>query len=366
MRIGIDIKTLKNSTSGIQVFLRNMLDHLQTCNSNHKFFLFEPKPSDYVITNANWKKITTPSKLPGTLWLQLQVPPLLRKHNIDIFWGPEQMCPIFKKPPMKYITTFHDFTFLRFPETMRLVTRLILGLSFRGVVRTSDLLLTDSIFIKSEAIAIFKRQRLKNPPPVKAVVLGSPSWKLPEEYRAADRSEFLLFVGSIEPRKNLPRLIEALTILHGQGFSRTLKIVSPAQWHAKELTKQLAASPMRDNIHFCGFVTSEELRQLYLGCKALIMPSLYEGFGLPVLEALALDCLVLTSKDTVMEEVAKSAALYFDPNNPEDIARCISQAFAPDFTRDEVLIYRDAVLRRFSWQVAAEKMISLFDATALV
>lgn len=366
MRIGVDIKTLKNANSGIQVFLRNMLDHLQTCSSNHEFFLFEPKPSDYVITNANWKKITSSSKLPGTLWLQLQVPPLLRKHKIDIFWGPEQMCPIFKKPPTKYITTFHDFTFLRFPKTMRLVTRLILGLSFRGVVRASDLVLTDSHFIKNETATIFKQQHLKNPPPVKAVVLGSPSWKPPQKYRAADRSDFLLFVGSVEPRKNLSRLIDALTILHRQGFPRTLKIVSPAQWHAKEITEKLAASPVRDNIHFCGFVTPEELRRLYLECKALIMPSLYEGFGLPVLEALALDCLVLTSKGTVMEEVAQGAALYFDPNNPEDIAQCISQAFAPDFYRDEILMHRAAVLRRFSWQAAAEKMISLFNATAMV
>jgi glycosyltransferase involved in cell wall biosynthesis len=361
MRIGVDIKTFKNGRSGIQAYVRQLLDALQRYDTANDYILYEPVPSDYAIVNPRWKKKTVTSRLPGTLWLQIIIPRIVRKDRIDIFWGAEMVCPLYRLSAVVYVTTIFDYTFLRFPATMKLSTRIIISATFRRVVSLSRALLPISDFINTETTDILKTMRIKDPPEIITIPAGAPPWQLPQNYSPAQREDFLLFIGNIEPRKNLICLITALEIVSAGGIMPVLKIVSSGNWKTKAFNEKMWNSPVKGQIELCGYLSNAELQQQLLTCKALVFPSIYEGFGIPVLEALTLDCLVLTSKNTVMTEVAGNAACYFDPSRPEDIAQTISMIYKPSFNRDRYLRHRDEALSKFTWDKSAQRLSSVFE-----
>jgi glycosyltransferase involved in cell wall biosynthesis len=362
MHIGIDIKTFKNGRAGIQSYIRQLLDALQHADTTNEYTLYEPAPSDYVIVNPRWKKKTVASRLPGTLWLQINIPLILRKDRIDIFWGAEMVCPLYRLSPVKYVTSIFDFTFLRFPETMKLSTRIILAFTFRRVVSVSAALLPISDYIHTETVGILEKIPLKKTPEIITIPAGAPCWQLPQQYSSASRKDFLLFIGSIEPRKNLLHLISALEILSDSGKRPVLKIVSSGNWKTNKFNDKLARSPVKNQIELCGYLSTSQLQHQLSTCKALIFPSIYEGFGIPVVEALALDCLVLTSKNTVMAEIAGDAACYFDPLQPEDIAATISMIYEPSFRRETYLKHRNNVLSKFTWNKSALRLSKVFSS----
>jgi len=359
MRIGIDIKTLKNRPSGIQVYLTSLLDALQTLDKVNEYVLYEQRPSTYTLFNPRWTRTVLPSKLPGTLWLQC-LPPRIKKDRIDIFWGPEQVCPLWKMSPVKYITTIHDFTFMHFPETVRLSTQLILKLTWSRVATVSDALIPVSSKMHAETVGHLSK-RTRPTRQIEVITNGAPAWTVPADYFAANRARHLLIVGNIEPRKNIVRLIDALELLHARGITVPLKIISSGTWHAGDVTQRLATSTVKNAIELCGYLPTEALKKELLTCKALVFPSVYEGFGIPVLEALSLDCLVLTSRGTAMEDVAGTCALYFDPLSPESIAACIESIYQPEFTREQYLKDRLSVLSRYTWNNSGDKLRTLFD-----
>jgi len=359
MHIGIDIKTLKNRTSGIQVYLRNMLDALQALDTVNDYTLYEQTPSDYRITNPRWKKRLLPSRLPGTVWLQLHVAPRLCRDGITLFWGPEQMCPLIKPSSVKYATTIHDFTFRHFPKTVRFTNRLVLGLTSRRICTVSDLLLAVSDRIRQETRDYLEHIR-NSETVVETVPNAAPQWRIPEGYRAENRGDALLYIGNIEPRKNLMRLIDALELLRNRGHTPQLVIVGGLSWKSAAFMKKMATTPVKEQIRLCGYLPTDALQHELLTCKALVFPSLYEGFGIPVLEALSLDCMVLTSKGTAMEQIAGTCALYFDPYSPDDIADCIESMYLPSFSRTPYLANRESVLERYTWRASAQRLLAVF------
>ena len=136
--------------------------------------------------------------------------------------------------------------------------------------------------------------------------MRSPPWLPPQGYVESKRENFLFFAGNLEPRKNLVRLIGALEILRRKhGMTIPLHLAGPAGWKNQSLQALIESSIIRKDIILLGYLSEENLKREYSSCKALVYSSLYEGFGLPVLEALSLDCMVLTSEGTVMQEVAQ-------------------------------------------------------------
>lgn len=364
MRIGIDIKALKHRPSGIQIYHVKLLDALQTIDTVNDYILYEQRPSTYRLFNPRWSRAVLPTRLSGTLWLQL-LPPRIKKDNLDIFWGPEQVCPLWKMSNVKYITTILDYTFRHFPQTVRFTTRWILRLTWKRVFSVSDALIPISKTMYDETCSLQKEIN-RTSSRVEVISVGSPGWTPPEEYAAEKRGEHLLYIGNIEPRKNLLQLISALELLHSRTVTPKLKIISASTWLMSDFTRNLEASPIRNSIELCGFLSTDALKNELTTCKALVFPSIYEGFGIPVLEALSLDCLVLTSKGTAMEAVAEECACYFDPNSPESIASCIEKIYRPEFNREHYLQNRQTILARYTWKNSAEKLLSLFNSLCAV
>jgi glycosyltransferase involved in cell wall biosynthesis len=363
MRIGVDIKAFKNGTTGIARYLRSILDELQRLDQENDYFLFSCAPSDYVLSNFRWKKIITHWRLPGILWQQMLLPGLLKKNRIDLLWAPEQVCPIFFSGKTRIITTVYDLTFLRFPNTCVWSNRWIQMLLFPLTISRSETLAPISDYIGREVNRWYPRR--VHMTTLVTIPCSGQTWSIPDDYDPSQREDFLFFAGNLEPRKNLIRLIKALELLNDRdALTVPLHIAGPSGWKNQTLLSLINKSPIRKTIKHLGFVSEEELKREYLTCKAFIYPSLYEGFGIPVLEALSLDCLVLTSAGTVMQEIAGDAAVYFDSEKEESIAEKIKSVYETNFNRDHYLTFGKMIVNQFGWKRSAASLLDIFNKTS--
>jgi glycosyltransferase involved in cell wall biosynthesis len=357
MNIGIDIKAFKNGKTGIARYLRSIMDRLQAIDTENDYFLFGCTQDDYALTNNKWKKVIVPWKLPGVAWQQFILPWQLKAHAIDVFWAPEQICPVFYRGVI--FTTIHDLAALRFPASCQKSNYLIQKHLFPRCLRRSTLLLPVSDFISRETIASYSNLVKKEQ--FVTVTNGSPLWPYDHTVRTPANPPFLFFAGNREPRKNLGRLIDALEQLHKNGRTVRLHLAGPAGWNNTSLHDRIATSPIRDAIDFLGYLTEEELREQYRTCAAVVYPSVYEGFGIPVLEAFSLGTRVITSRGTVMEEIAGSAGRYFDPHDAADMARVIGTTLdEPSPDQIDFERYRH-ILDTYTWDNSARRLLDLFN-----
>lgn len=359
MRIGIDIKAFKNST-GIARYLRNVMDNLQKIDHENEYFLFRCRPFEYHIENANWQFADSFTRLPGIVWQQFVLPGVLEKYGIDILWAPEQIAPCFKKGAKRTITTIHDLTHIHYPYTVQKINFTIQKYLLPEVIKQSDRIVVYSDYIKDDVYSNFGHILDQNN--VIKIPLGKPEdWNLPDDYSADKRKDYLLFAGNMEPRKNLINLIKAMEIMSNKfGINPELHIAGPAGWRNRELRKYMDTSIVKDKVKILGFVTDNELQKEYAECRALVYPSVYEGFGLPVLEGLMMDCVVCTSENTVMQEVAEDCAVFFNPHDPQDIAGKLRNIYSEEFNRGRFLEKKEKVLCKYSWRGNAVKMFELF------
>ena len=362
MRIGIDIKAFKNGTTGIARYLRSIMDWLQKFDHSNDYFLFECTPSAYQTTNSRWKKVLIPWSLPGILWQQFILPRHCIKHAIDVLWSPEQICPIGCPRSIRLVTTIHDLASQHFPEASRWSVKIIHTSLTKAVLRRSDRIIAISDFTRRDILHFYPDCPIDEK--ITVIPMGHPGWALPDAYSPSNREEYFFFAGNNEPRKNLIALLKAMDLLDRSGFPVSLKIAGPAGWKNREVHDFIASSPVKGRVTFLGYIDEDELRHHYLTCKALVYPSLYEGFGLPVLEALSQDCLVLTSRGTVMEEIARESALYFDPYQPESIANTIKKVIDPLFDRKKYVGNKEAILADYSWKKNAQCHLSVLTTLA--
>jgi glycosyltransferase involved in cell wall biosynthesis len=296
------------------------------------------------------------------LWQQLVLPFLLKKYAVDVLWAPEQICPVFFVKKTKIVTTIHDCVLYHFPQTSQKSVRIVYSILFKPTIKSSAKLIAVSDFIRQDFLDSY--HSIAKPEKTITITHGKPDWKIPTDYLPEQRESFLFFAGNNEPRKNLLNLIKALELAHDDGLIIPLHLAGPAGWKNKDMADYIRNSRICSQITFLGYCSDAELKHQYLSCKAFVYPSLYEGFGLPVLEALCLDCLVVTSKNTVMEEIAGKSALYFNPVDPADIAALLKTIYAPAFTRNTYLHHKNNILQNYSWELAAKKILQTLENAA--
>ena len=226
-------------------------------------------------------------------------------------------------------------------------------------IKVSKTLITVSDYIRKDLLSVYGN-RLPGKKII-AISNGKPQWLLPPDYTPASRRPYLFFAGNSEPRKNLMSLVKALELLFDKGLVIPLHVAGPGGWKNREFNRYCQESRIRCQIKNIGYCSDTMLMEQYLFCKSFVYPSLYEGFGLPVLEALCCDCLVMTSHGTVMQEIAGECALYFDPYDPKDIARIIECVFSESFDRNIYLKNKKSVLQKYSWEKSAHSLLSAFE-----
>ena len=299
MRVGIDLSPLRLTRAGTARYLRILLAELETRD-------------DVEVAPIAWGgsgRVTAAVR--DAAWYPLGLPRAGR--DADVLHCPSYRAPF--RSPTPLVVTVHDLALLRHPEVFNRWSRTYGRFAVPRVARAARLLIAVSEFTRDELVELLA----VDPQRIRVVPNGISALFKPDG-PAAD-GDYVLAVGTLEPRKNLPRLIEA-----ARGLDAELRIVGARGWGDVDVDES--------RVHWLGEVPDEELAILYRGARCVAYPSLYEGFGYPVAEAMACGTPVVTSTGGATEEIAGGAAVLVDPLDPSSIRAGIEEAIA---RRDELV-----------------------------
>lgn len=363
VRVGIDLTTSARSQTGLETYALSLTEAVLMRGSDLEFVVFtsSPRPQSLQAKGGRVHFVESPfgrEILRNQLWLVRAA----WKHQVDLMHYPA-FPPLF--PPRRFVLTIHDLTPWRFPRSMSrkgfLYFRSLLG----AWAHRSRAILTVSSSARDEIVRILKipAERVSVVRPAVRSGLSSHPISRDREILASFNlvPGYILFVGIIEPRKNLPVLIEAFAKSKDHNGGHKLVLAGRPGWGVDDVGLAIRRHRLEDSVVLAGYVTDEQLAALYRGAGFLVQPSVYEGFGLPVLEAMALGCPVIASRIPPHEEVLGDAGIYFSPLNVDELAGKMRLLSSPD----QRLHYAErgkARATQFTWQRAAEQVEAVYQA----
>lgn len=374
MRIGVDIYPLLRDFKGISISLYQTLAHLSQLDQEDEFFLYAC-PSSRLrlppLNNARWHLRIRRGlfRRGATLWMQTGARRDLGRDKIDIFWGTQGILPLNLPSDIKSVLTVYDLTFYFYPSTMSWKNRIIMPLfSRRSLLRADRVVaISDSVAKDLKEIFPFLSQR------VSSIYLGLRqelfSCPSPEEARAYVASryntspDYILAVGTVEPRKNIANLLRAYLVLKEvqPRFNYQLLIAGGGGWRNSAIYKTYRRLKLCEReVKFLGYVPEEDLARLYGGAALFVFASLYEGFGLPILEAFAAGVPVVASDIPVFREIAADAAFFADTSHPAPLALAMFKVLTNSQLREQLTRRGRERVGLFAWRNTAKKMFDLF------
>ncbi len=357
MRIAVDARPLEQERTGVGRYLEGLLGAWLDLVPTDEFVLLSPRPVDVPVLLENRVDVRAGlSRLPGTVWLQAAAAGEARSEGCDLFFGSLGIVPI--RSPLPSVATVHDLTPLLFPEWHSLKNRLGFAPFIGPTVRAARRIACVSASTLRDLVARFPEAEGKSVVVPNGFVPPATSPGGGDESGAPGVSDpYVLFLGTREPRKNLLRLVEAMgSIWDRRPEFPHLVVAGGSGWGLEELGRSLAASRHGEKIRLLGWVSAERTTGLLRGARLLAYPSLYEGFGLPPLEAMALGTPVVASSSSSLPEVVGDAGLLPDPRDTGAIAAAIEKANDDEAFRHEAVRRGRERARRFTWEAAAKTM----------
>jgi len=354
-------------SAGVHQYIYQLVRHLGQTEDELRYTLLLGEgvlPPDITFTalRSSWP---TSRATVRVLWEQLVQPWALRQVGADLVHGPVFISPLIS--PCPSIVTIHDLSFIRFPDLFKPLNRLYLTVLARLSGRRARRIIAVSAHAAAEAT------RLLGVPAERLDVVYhgvDPMFRpLPTDEVAAFRrrrglpERFLLFVGTLEPRKNLVRLVDAFARIYDGQIG--LVLVGGKGWLCEELFAKVEALGLSEAILFPGYVGNDELVLWYNAAIALAYPSVYEGFGLPVLEAQACGTPVLTSNVSSLPEAAGDAAVMVDPYDVDGMASQLNRLLADEPLQQELRVRGLAHAREFSWANTARDTVRVYRSAMM-
>lgn len=361
MRISIDATGLGGPKTGTSVYLIEILSRWSRDTSiDHEFTIFASEKALSLCSEAKldhrFRFVRAPSNRHlRVIWQQLMLPWHIRRLGIDVHWGTGFVLPVASQRPMA--VTIHDLTFQLFPEVHERLKRRYFPAIMRHSVRKAQAVFAVSRTTEADLKRIIPESEGKTT----VTLLAARKLHSDPHSPCAQRTsrDYLLFVGTLEPRKNLPRLVSAWQALDDttRGSTR-LVIVGAAGWMVGELLQSLNSN---NTIDILGHVSDSALAELMQGAKALLYPSLYEGFGLPVIEAMALGIPLLTSGTGATAEIAEGAAVLVDPTSVDDISRGLARLLTEPELLGTLSTLGQERAKSFSWERTAQLTLETLE-----
>lgn len=268
----------------------------------------------------------------------------------------------------KKIVTIHDMAYKRFPETVRLKTRKMLNLSLKKSINRADLIITVSEFSKQEILSFFPECEGKIEIVYNGVdfdifkPISDNTLKEVVKKKYKINGEFLLYLGTIEPRKNIERLLEAYSRFNSElKDSPKLVLAGGKGWLDSGIFNAIDKLNLKDNVILTGYVSDDDVPILMNAAKAFLFPSIYEGFGMPVLEAMACGVPVLTSNVSSLPEVVENAAVLVNPFSVESILLGINKITSDEKLRSEIIEKGKERARLFTWEIVTKKLYKIYE-----
>lgn len=368
MRIGFDITSISDQPSGVGYYTLHLLTHLAEADGGHEYLLLSNRPARpaSLLPMAPLREVLRPfpSRM---LWMQCRLPATLREMQPEVCHYPNSIGPVAS--PCPYVVSIHDMTLSLLPGyhpwRRRLAVRPLIPL----VAWRARRIITMSEQSRQDIIRLLRvaPERVVVIPEAAAPLFRPAAMAEQRRVRAIYRitAPYVLYVGTLEPRKNLVRLIHAWHRLRQRGrIAHQLVIVGARGWQDQPIYQTVRVLRCAGDVIFTGYVPMQDLPPLYSGADAFAFPSLYEGFGLPVLEAMACGTPVLISTTPALVEVAGDAALKVDGHAVEAIGAGLECILTDPGLQAEM---RERGLQRardFSWKRAAEQTLKVYQHVA--
>lgn len=364
MRIGIDYHTAFGMPEGSKTYITNLAFNLPSISNGTKYVLYAPRGTigrtpqtpnariRYVLSSDPFRRLI------------VELPYYIRRDDVDIFHS-IYICPPWKR--CRYVLTVHDILFEHYPNLFTRTFVLRSKAFIRLSVKRADAIITISDYSRkdiSSTYGIDEEKIVVTPLGVDKIfrpnVCKETLHQICRKYGI--NQPYILFVGRLEPRKNIPTLLKAFSILLKEGLDDyILVLVGPKDFGYDEIFREVSRLKIEGNIVFAGAILLEELQAVMAGAKIFVYPALYEGFGLPVLEAMACGIPVVTSNTSALAEIVGDDGVLVDPFSVESLADGMRRLLTDSFVHYDL---KQRVLEKaklFTWKRCAERTYQVYQ-----
>ncbi len=366
--VGIDIRDLQIAATGTRTFLENICLELGEEKPGFRFYYFTSKRKAYT-GNSRFLKLA--EHFYYLLWKQLVLPWKAWRNRCEIVFCSDFFVPFFR-PGFVTIPVFHDAFFWEYPSHYNKYWLWLFRNIGVAAARKAAFIITPTAYTR-DRIAQFSGININKIIPVfeapKPLPTGNGPADQPENSALQPLLQHtcILHVGTFEKRKNIPRLIKAFTLLQERGFTET-KLVLAGQPSNKQtlddsaaINKLISEKGLQDKVILPGYISDRDLAFCYSHARLYALPSLNEGFGIPLLEAFQYRLPVIMANNSCLPEVAGDAALSFDPYEETAIADAIQRILEDNQLRESLIEKGEQRLAAFSWKKTADALLSVFE-----
>jgi glycosyltransferase involved in cell wall biosynthesis len=375
MRIGADLRPFLKEETGVGVYFRNLLLELAALDRRNEYFLFSSSWKDRFaaekippFAHVRFRDLRVPVRAVNYMWQTWRWPTLDAVFGVrlDLTHSP---TPLPLPTRGRKVVTVYDLFFLDEPDKADREARRVFARRIGPSLSSADGVLTISEFTRRALLARFpldERKVRATPLGLGAIFREEPSAQALAARRAALAlpERFLLFVGAIEPRKNLPNLLGALGLLRRRGLEVPLIVVGRDGEDSAAVRRRLAELGLEEAVRFLGYRPAQEIRDLYRLASVFVYPSLSEGFGLPVVEAMASGAPVVASSAGALPEVGGDAVRYVRPDDPEDIAAGIAGLLTDGDAARRLAAAGRRRAESYSWTKTAAATLAFYEEVA--
>jgi alpha-1,3-rhamnosyl/mannosyltransferase len=365
MRIAINIRSFLNR-GGIGEYSRSIVKNLVKCFPDDTFLLFGIPGTDtsFLPERDNWRFIEIRGPSNRIFWERFSLTPSVNEEKADIFHCPDYTAPPGMNCPI--VVTVHDLSFKFFPRGVSLKARILYNLTAPRSMERSSLLISDSHFTKNE----IKNTGWKNPNDIRVVHLGVgdefletiPNDEIKTILKIYELEQgYILYLGALDKRKNIALIINAYGQLKKNGLNPPkLVLAGDDIGGGSEITNLILKLGLGNDVRRIGFIPREHIRQIYKGAIFFVFPSIYEGFGLPPLEAMACGVPVIASEAASLPEVVGNAAILIPVADCAPLIEAMRIFLADDLIRGEYASKGQKRARDFTWEKTARETMNVF------
>ncbi|MFA7364938.1 MAG: glycosyltransferase family 1 protein [Patescibacteria group bacterium] len=368
MKIGVDIRVLMDKHySGVSIFSLNLLENLIKIDKLNTYSFFYNSFKSINI-DEKFKKSSVQTFYPNKIFNYLMQDKLALPKidsvlgGTDIFYMPHINFASLSDNTKKVIT-IHDLSFLTYPEFFSNRKNFWhKSLNIKKMLNKFDKIVSVSENTKKDLIEILGIEESR----IEVVYPGLSTFKdvvddknVLSKYNI--KKDYILYLGTIEPRKNIVNLIKSYNILRDRGFSESLVLAGSWGWKTKEISKEWLRSKYKEDIVFTGYISEDEKPAFYKNAKIFVYPSLYEGFGFPPLEAMSFSVPVISSNNSSLPEVLQDAALLVNSDKNDELCEAMEFLLRDDNLRNNYIIKGKERCLDFSWEKTAMSYLNIFN-----
>ncbi|WPX08897.1 glycosyltransferase family 4 protein [Anaerocellum danielii] len=364
MNIGIDSRPLDKIKTGIGFYLYNLLKELPEKCSDINFFLFSDReicldfnyPNVITVIDNNYKL------LKGTLWYIWRINYLIEKHGIDIFWGTQHVLPIIRNKSVKKVLTVHDLVCYKYPQTMEKLNYFINKIFIPHSIKSADKIVAVSNSTKEDILSYFNIEPKKICVIYNTVIICDVDNIDEIEYLSKyglEKNRYILYVGTIEPRKNTEILLKVCEEIYAKTGMPTV-LAGKIGWKSNKVVQSIKEYSKKGCLKYLEYVNDVEKNLLMKNCFVFVFPSFYEGFGLPVVEALKNGALVLVSDTSSLKELINIDELRFNPLDCTQLSEKIINFYINNEAYTKFRKKCNELSSKFENKQVIEKYVKLF------